>query len=227
MQYDDWLESAALCPVFQGVDPGVLKLLLSDLHVQIRQYRTDDLIASQGDRVERMMILLTGSVRGEMTDHAGHLVKIEDIEAPRPIAGAFLFGKENIYPVHVLANTEVRLLTLSRTDFLELLRKSPEILTNYLNLLSGRSQFLAKKIQLLSLKSIRAKIAHYLLELRRDDASVIRIPESQQSIADLFGVARPSVARAFKQLEDEGILVLKNRVVSIQDPEALVGILNE
>jgi hypothetical protein len=32
-------------------------------------------------------------VKGEMTDYNGKTIKIEDIEAPRPLAVAFLFGK--------------------------------------------------------------------------------------------------------------------------------------
>lgn len=55
------------------------------------------------------MILLKGSVRGEMIDYSGRLIKVEDIIAPRAIAPLFLFGADNRYPVEVTANeaTEV------------------------------------------------------------------------------------------------------------------------
>jgi DNA-binding transcriptional regulator YhcF (GntR family) len=40
---------------------------------------------------------------------------------------------------------------------------------------------------------------------------------SQQELADLFGVARPSVARGFASMEKEGIIEMKNRRVKILD----------
>ena len=51
-----------------------------------------------GDPVANLLIVLSGSVRGEMIDYSGKTVKIEDIEAPKPLAAAFLFGKENRFP---------------------------------------------------------------------------------------------------------------------------------
>ena len=52
----------------------------------------------------RLVILTQGSVRGEMIDYSGRLIKVEDIAAPRALAPLFLFGEENRFPVEVTAN---------------------------------------------------------------------------------------------------------------------------
>jgi DNA-binding transcriptional regulator YhcF (GntR family) len=74
---------------------------------------------------------------------------------------------------------------------------------------------------------LKGKIAHYLLNLEADSEGFLRIPESQKALSELFGVARPSVARGFKQLEEEGILGLKNRQVTILKPEKLLAYLQD
>jgi len=77
------------------------------------------------------------------------------------------------------------------------------------------------------LKSLKGKIAHYLLNLESDSTGNLKVPESQKALSELFGVARPSVARGFKQLEDEGVLDIKNRIVEIKDHDTLVSYLKE
>jgi CRP-like cAMP-binding protein len=172
-------------------------------------------MAIQGDEVKKLMILLEGSARGEMTDSEGRTVKIEDVAAPRPLAGAFLFGSENRYPVDVFANGPVKVLIVYREEFLKLLRLNETVMMNYLSLVSSKAQFLSRKIKFLTFKTIREKIANYLISLGARQGETLEIPVSQQELADLFGVARPSVARGFAELEKEGVIEVRNRKVTI------------
>lgn len=223
----DWINKAAQCPILKGVPPQVLMELFSKLQFQIKSFGKDEVIAVQGDEVNRLMIILDGSARGEMTDFSGHLIKIEDVAAPKPLAGAFLFGNENKFPVDVLANEPVKVLVIYREEFLKLLRMNETVQMNYLNLVGSKAQFLSKKIKFLSFKTIKGKIAHYLIGLKADPDGTIRLPASQQEMADLFGVARPSVARALGELEHEGLISAQNRVVDILDQPGLLKYLNE
>jgi CRP-like cAMP-binding protein len=223
----DWLDKAKECPVLKGLDSNELKHILSKVNYQVKSYAKDELVASQGDEVKYLMILLAGSVRGEMTDFSGRIIKIEDIHSPRPIASAFVFGKENRFPVDVIANDEVRTLVIFKDELLKLLTISSVIQKNYLDLISTKAQFLSRKIKFLSFKSIKGKIAHYILQLRPGPDGLIRFPATQQSMASLFGVARPSVARAIKDMEDEGIIRTRSKLVEILDHGALVELMNE
>ncbi len=227
VSFMDWIEKAKDCPVLKGLDNSELIEVVGQVNFQLKSFNPDDIIAFQGDEVKALMILLNGSVRGEMTDFSGRMIKIEDIYAPKPIAGAFIFSKENKYPVEVIANEKVKILVIYREEFLKLSTISPVIQKNYLNLISSKAQFLSRKIKFLSFKTIKGKMAHYILQQKPGPDGIIHLPVSQQDIANLFGVARPSVARALKNMEDGGIIRSKNRQIDILDHEALVGLLNE
>ena len=223
----DWIEKASACPVLHNIDNEKLKAAMSQLHFQLKKYDTNDIVAHQGVPVQSLMILINGSVRGEMTDYSGKMIKIEDIHAPKPIAAAFVFGKQNEFPVGIIANEPCQILNIFKEDFLKLLQLCPGVQINYLNLISSKAQFLTHKIQFLSLKNLKGKIAHYLLNLEPNSDGDLKVPESQKALSELFGVARPSVARCFKQLENEGVLDIKNRIVKILDNDILVGYLKE
>jgi CRP-like cAMP-binding protein len=174
-----------------------------------------------------MLIVIKGSVRGEMTDFSGKKLKIEDIVAPRPLAAAFIFGRENRYPVDIIANEPATILSIPRDVLIYLLQHSQVILQNYLNAISSRTQFLSNKIRFLSFKTIREKITHYLLNNLRKDSDTVILNQSQTELADFFGVTRPSLARAQAEMEDDGLLRVERRTITILNKEKLNKLLNK
>ncbi|MBT3242031.1 MAG: Crp/Fnr family transcriptional regulator [Bacteroidetes bacterium] len=221
-----WLSKAGACPVLHGISHDRLIEVFGIVEYQVKRYKKDELLAIQGDEVKGLNILLTGSVRAEMTDFSGRMIKIEDISAPKPLAGAFVFGDDNYFPVDVLANEDVVVLIIYKDQFLKLLHYCPQAQINYLNLISKKTQFLTRKLKFLSFKTLKGKLAHYLLQQNQKNSGSIQIPISQQAMAELFGAARPSIARVFSQLEDEDILRIKNRQVTIMDQEKLIAYLD-
>jgi len=141
------------CPLFRGLKEDETEILLKKIHFQIKTYAQDSIILVAGEPVLNLNIVISGSVRGEMIDYSGKTIKIEDIEAPKPLATAFLFGNDNKSPVTVTANNEVRLLTLPVSEFLKLLQLNTGILKNYLFSISSRAQFLSQKLHFLSFKT--------------------------------------------------------------------------
>jgi CRP/FNR family transcriptional regulator, dissimilatory nitrate respiration regulator len=114
----------AQCPVFKGIPENESKKLLNGIHFQVKNYNKGDVVAIAGEPVTNLFIILSGSVKGEMIDYSGKAIKIEDIEAPRPLATAFLFGKENRFPVTVTANNDVRILAIPVSEFLKLMQSN-------------------------------------------------------------------------------------------------------
>lgn len=204
-------------PVFMGLEAPRLETILSGIHFQIRRYGKNEPVVYAGDPCLDLMLVLSGSVKGEMADYTGKTIKIEDIEAPRPLAAAFLFGQNNRFPVNVITNEEVSLLCISRPEFLKMLQQDQRILTNYLNSISSRAQFLSSRIKFLSFKTIRQKIAHYLLELAGDRLAVVELPLSQAQLAEFFGVTRPALARAMGEMAAEGLMEVQRRSIRILD----------
>jgi CRP-like cAMP-binding protein len=173
-----------------------------------------------------MLIVVQGSVRGEMTDFSGRKLKIEDIPAPRPLAAAFIFGRDNRFPVDIIANEPSVILVIPRDVLVFLLQHSQVVLKNYLNAISSRTQFLSNKIRFLSFKTIKEKIANYILSNLGNDSNLYQLNQSQTELAEFFGVARPSLARALSEMEDEGILRVERRDITILNKEKLNNLLN-
>jgi len=214
-------------PVFRGISPEEMENLLSDSQYQIKKFSKGDMLAFREDKCENLMIVLRGSVKGEMLDPSGKSIKIEDIMAPYPIASAFLFGQRNQFPVNVTANEEVEVFFLSKNSVIEMFQTNKVFLTNYLNSISNRSQFLANKLMFLNFKTIKGKLANYILKLSAPDKTEITLPKSQSEMAQFFGVTRPSFARSLKEMEQDGLIETNRREIKIINKPQLIKLLQQ
>lgn len=100
-----------------------------------------------------------------MIDYSGRLIKVEDIIAPRAIAPLFLFGADNRYPVEVTANEATEVFEIPKESVLKLFRRNEKFLENYMNLSANYARTLADKLFFMSFKTIRQKLASYLLRM--------------------------------------------------------------
>lgn len=214
-------------PFFRGLSLEEITFATSMVSYRIRSYRAGSLIAHSGDIVNSFTMVIEGVVKGEMIDFAGRIIKIENIPPSGALASAFIFGPKNTYPVNVVAVTDTRLMVIGKTEFLKLLKNNERLLENFLDIVSERSQFLSEKIRFLNFKTIRGKLAQYILELSGHDQNEITLTLTQAELAEYFGVARPSVARVMGELEENGIIEIRGRNLRIIDRDGLTGITME
>lgn len=209
-------------PLFKGLQISEIELLLGEVPYKIKKYKAGTLVSQSGDPVNSLMIVVRGIVKGEMVDYAGRVIKIEDIPAPGVLASAFMFGNNNKFPVNAICNSDTEILIINKTDFLKLLMHNDRILVNFLNMISNRSQFLSEKIKFLNFKTIKGKLAQYILQKAGTDKNIIYLDVTQNDLADFFGVARPSVARALGELEEEGLIEAKGKSIRIINKTGLL-----
>ena len=213
-------------PLFRGITPERLFADLEEIRFHTRSYKKGEILAQQGAVCNRLVILTKGSVRGEMIDYSGRLIKVEDIAAPRAIAPLFLFGEENRYPVEVTANEPTEVIELPKSSVLSLFRKNEQFLENYMNLSANYARTLSDKLFFMSFKTIRQKLASYLLRLyKQQQQTHITLDRSQQELSDYFGVSRPSLARELAHMQEDGLLIADRKHITILQKEQLVRLI--
>lgn len=208
-------------PIFKGLTPEMIMRAFQAINFRVKTYPPASVIALSGEEVTSLHIILSGLVKGEMVDYTGRTLKIEDIGAPRALAPAFLFGAGNRFPVNVTSVTEAEILVIGKSDFVKMLSGNTTLLTNYLETISNRSQFLSEKIKFFTFKTIKGKLAHYILEKAGNRLTRFRFGRTQQELADFFGVARPSLSRAMKEMENELLIIVEGKDVTILNKEGL------
>ena len=190
----------AEAPVFRGLSERFLENFIGRTPNALREFGIGDFIALQGTVCQSLYLLYSGRVRTNMVNEEGKQVTIEEIEAPRLLAPAFIFATDNRFPVNITTLTNCEVLVLNRTDFVDLMQ-------NFLRIISDRSIFLSRKLNAFALQDLKTRLLAYLREHEN--------PRSRQEIADILGVARPSLARVLSELADEGYLRIEKRKITV------------
>jgi len=209
------------CPICSSLNIEDEDNFLLDLKCSVKAYPKNELIIRQGDVCDALYMLTLGSVKTEMITENGSLLGIEIIKAPRPLAPAFLFSDNNHFPVDVTTLEEVEIMKIPKDEIMRLMMTNPDFMKQFLTHNSNRTQFLTNRLQLLSIKTIKGKLAHFLLEQVVGTEKTFTLNRNQTELADFFGVARPSLARSISEMVHEGIISINKKEFSILDMKRL------
>ncbi|MCU0461176.1 MAG: Crp/Fnr family transcriptional regulator [Bacteroidales bacterium] len=223
MDYDQLIQA----PLFRGIKSEEIEKILTGIDKKFKKFKAGTLIVHSGDPVTSLIIVISGVVKGEMVDYSGRVIKIEDIPAPGALASAFLFGNKNLFPVNVVALSDTELMIIEKQVFIRLLMNNDIILSNFLDMISNRSQFLSEKIRFLNFKTIKGKLAQFILQRTMNDRSSFNLGMTQTELADYFAVARPSLSRVLGELEDEGLIEARGKAIKVIDRTRLLKLTSD
>jgi len=197
------------------------ELFPSDLKYSIKNYPKNEIVFRQGDVCDSLYILIDGSVKTEMITENGNILGIEMIKTPRPLAPAFLFSDNNRFPVDVTTLEAAEILRIPKDEVMRLMTSQPDFMKQFLTHNANRTQFLTNRLQLLSMKTIKGKLAHFLLENSTEEGRSFEINRNQTELADFFGVARPSLARSLSEMVQDGLISIRKKEYCILNYKGL------
>ncbi|MDO9152620.1 MAG: Crp/Fnr family transcriptional regulator [Paludibacter sp.] len=209
------------CPVCSKLEIDDEGAFLDDLKCSIKVYPKNELIIRQGDLCDALYLLTNGSVKTEMITENGNVLGIEIIKAPRPLAPAFVFSENNRLPVDVTALEEVEIMKIPKAEIMRLMTTNPDFMSSFMTHNANRTQFLINRLQLLSIKTIKGKVAHFLLEQVIDSKKSFSINRNQTELADFFGVARPSLARSLSEMVGDNIIAINKKEYTVLNSKGL------
>jgi len=129
-----------------------------------------------------------------------------------------LSGMPNL--ISAAAMGAVVLSAIKKKDLEIVLRETPQIALNIIQVLSRRVQELVSLVEDFSFRHVTGRVAKMLLEYAGD--GVGEKPRlTQQEMASMIGTAREMVGRSLKNLETEGAIRLERNRVVITDQKVL------
>lgn len=216
--------------LFQGFTQADLTYLLDCLKPKISAYEKYQFIAAAGDVFESIGILLSGEAAVYRENAAGDRVMITPL-VPGDLFGEMLaFSGTQTWPVSVLAQENCDVLFLGKQKIIGACEGMcpwhRALIENLLKILSEKALFLNKKVEYLSIKSMRGRIATYLLEQsKKTRSSIFMLPLSRNDMADFLNVSRPSMSREMARMRDEGLIEYHLATIRILNMDALKSLL--
>jgi len=212
------------CPLFLHLPLHEAEETLERAVSEVRTVDKGNYVVRQGDPIHHLYLLMEGLVRTEMVTREGNVLEIEFIEPVRPLAPAFLVASENRFPVDVITTERTVFYMIPKSLWLKELMANETLLTNFMKVTSNMTVFLSKKVQMMSIKSLKGKLSLYILEntTAENDSFILR--RTQTQLAEYFGVQRPSLARTLGEMIREGWISLYKRELKVLERSKLEGL---
>lgn len=217
------------CRPFRGLPRPEILSIIRDAKGWLRFFNKEGWVYSRGERCDFLIILLKGSVRAQMQNAEGKVVRIDTLHAPQMIAPAFLFASHSLFPIDIIAHTDhTVMMEIPKATILELCQQSIVFLENYLQDIGDKFGFLAEKVMAFSFYTIQQKVAHFLMEqMEKQNSISIRLPMTREELADLFGVTRPSLSRVLSEMVHLDWIGVNGRMIDLKDVVALKRVLSQ
>ncbi len=209
-------------PLFEGVSEIELEKAFAGLNVSEVRFHKGEVMARTDETCNRLITILSGVAKGELSDPSGKVMKIEDIPAPYSVSTLFVFSRGKNFPVQVTAKEEVMALVIPTNALLIMLTRNETLLKNFLYLSTVFAHRLIHRLHVMSFLTIRKKIAMYLLELNQlQKSDTVKIMMTHAALAEYFGVSRQALEREMKNLEVEGLIVAKRKEITLLNKSKL------
>lgn len=212
------LNALTKCPLFAGMAPVEIEIAMAGVTYSIVNYDSHDIYALTGMPCKTLDIVIRGVLVCRMSSLSGKQVEVSRLHEGNLVAPAFILGKDTNMPVGVETDTDVTVLRMQKTVFHHLIGTHEQIRDNFIRVLSNINAFLTHRMRILTLFTVKEKMAYLLLELAGEQGSnVIHLSQSRQEIADSFGIQKFSLLRVLADFAKAGAIKINGREVTILD----------
>ena len=214
------LQSTSL---FAGLEAEALRVLLGEVGAVLRTYSRGETLVLAGQSNRRVGVVLSGAIEAYHPAASGARLPISQM-GPGGVFGDVLGGSSLSSPVTVVASAPCEVLLVPYEQLL-LSDGSPahqRVVQNLVRTISDKYFSLSRRIDLLVMKSLRAKVAAYLLsEAARAHSLTFSIPFSRVQLADYLNCDRSALSRELSLMQKDGLLDTFKSSFKLLDPDAL------
>lgn len=208
--------------LFKCFSENELKKIFSNNNYAIKNYKKNSIIYMQNEKCKTLDVILNGIISIQKIDSDGNMLSINDFTSGDIIGENLLFSVKNIYPMTILAKSDVEILHINRDLILMLCQDNKSFLLGFLQSLSGKALILSDKIMSLSMKTLRQCIIDFLLfENYAQQSTVIKLNMTKKDLAEKIGVQRSSLSRELNKMRKDGLIDFTNKYIIIKDLESL------
>jgi len=215
------------CPLFAGLKEKDLKRIIAI--ASPKKIRKKEILFSDGQEAKGFYVILSGRVKLFKVSSEGKEQILHVVSAPDAFAEAILF-LEGTYPAFAEAMTDCTLLYFPKKDFVQFMRKNPQLSINMIVTLSHYIKRFATLIEELSLKEVSSRIAKYIVDLSMKSAregkmtKEVELDLTKTQLALKLGTISETLSRTLAKMKAKGMIEVKKNKIIILNREALEGL---
>jgi CRP-like cAMP-binding protein len=199
------------CVLFRKMEEKEIVSLMECLSAQVRSFKAEEYVFFSGDEINHVGIVLSGIVEVMKENLAGNKHIVAFLGPSDMFAEGIVCTARRISPVTVRIKEDAKVLFIPYERILRSCGNSCNfhisLIQNMMMVLGEKNVNLNRKLELLTLKGMREKIASYLLnESNERNSNMFQIMLNRTEMADFLNVSRTSMCRELARMKEEGLI---------------------
>jgi CRP/FNR family cyclic AMP-dependent transcriptional regulator len=188
---------------------------------KLRRYAKDDVIFHADESGDVFCLIQQGHVKVTMISPEGKEI-ILSILGPGDFFGEMSLIDDEPRSATVIATEPLDLVTIWRSEFLQILAENFSITRKVLAELSKRLRSASNRIESLATMDVYGRLARFFLELAKDggkslDNGYVAVTRpTHQAIANTIGTSRETVSRLIHDLMKQNLLLSEGKTIYLR-----------
>ena len=206
-------------PLFAGIDKGDVRSMLDCLSAKQADYKKNEIIVMAGDNLKNIGIVVAGQLQVYKEDSYGNRTIMATLEPPELYGEAICCAGLSESPVNVAANEDSLVLLLDFPRILNICSNTctfhSKLIENMLYVLGQKNLFLQNRMDIVTGKSVRAKVLAYLESF--GSGGIITIPLNREQMAEYLCTDRSALSHELAKMKKEGLIDYHKNSFKIYD----------
>src|SRR5688500_3944906 len=206
-------------PLFADLDDRELAAIAAV--AKTRHYAKDDVVFHADESGDIFCLIREGQVKVTMISPEGKEI-ILTMLGPGEFFGEMALLDDEPRSATVIATEPLDVVTIWRSDFLQILQENFSIAKKVLAELSRRLRKMSNRIESLATMDVYGRLARFFLDLAaesgvpRDDGYVSVTRPTHQAIANTIGTSRETVSRLIHDLMRQDLLLSEGKTIYLR-----------
>jgi CRP-like cAMP-binding protein len=212
--------------LFEKMDEADVKILFECLKPRVHKFSKNEIVNSEGDPFEGIGIVLSGQAAVVKETASGNRAILTMLKPGELFGEMAAFSGNGKWPATVIAQSPCSIIYIPPNKILGQCERACSghrmLILNMLSILSRKAMTLSRKLEYLSIKSLRGRIARFLLEQHgKSGQATFMIAMNRNELADFLNVSRPSLSRELCRMRDDGLVDFHRSSLQLKDIDQL------
>lgn len=206
-------------PLFADLDDRELSAIAAV--AKTRRYAKDDVVFHADESGDVFCLIREGQVKVTMISPEGKEIILSLLD-PGDFFGEMALLDDEPRSATVVATEPLELITIWRSDFLQILSENFDITKKVLAEISRRLRTASNRIESLATMDVYGRLARFFLDLAKDQGKMLDngyvavIRPTHQSIANMIGTSRETVSRLIHDLMRQNLLLSEGKTIYLR-----------
>jgi len=182
-----------------------------------RHLDKEEFLFNAMDPADALYLVKSGSLRVYNMDEQGREMEIVRL-GPGDFLGEAIVFAASSFPFFAQASERSHILIFEKRDIFDLIDQSPSAARYFIELMAQKCIVLNKRMEALGLMTVRQRLIHYFLsQCHGVNRCRIRLEIKKAELAGLLGTISETLSRNLRHLQEDGLIEVNGRTITICD----------